>query len=102
MDIRQFLNQQGWSWTEKQRPSGLIAEMTCPFCKSKEKSFAVSLNDGAFSCFRLNNCGVKGSFWDLQKMLGLTPQRLDNVWKFVSSIAVHSRNRRIAVYTGCL
>jgi twinkle protein len=78
LDIRSFLSQQGFHWTEKQRPSGLVAEMTCPFCKSKEKSFGVSLRDGAFSCFRLNECGVKGSFWDLQKMLGIkNPQRSD-------------------------
>jgi twinkle protein len=76
MDIRNFLQQQGWSWAEKQRPSGLVAEMTCPFCKSKEKSFGVSLRDGAFSCLRLNECGVKGSFIDLQKMLGIRDLQL--------------------------
>ncbi len=78
MDIRQFLSQQGFQWIEKDRPSGKIALMQCPECKDKEKSFAVSLVDGAFNCTRLNNCGIKGSFWDLQKLLGIQhPQRLD-------------------------
>jgi twinkle protein len=77
-DIRKFLSEQGFHWDEKQRPSGLVAEMLCPFCKSKEKSFGVSLQDGAFSCLRLNECGVKGSFWDLQKQLGVrNPERPD-------------------------
>jgi len=79
MDVRQFLSQQGFKWVEKQRPKGLEALMECPVCHDKEKSFAVSLSDGAFNCLRLNNCGVKGSFYELQKMLGIAkPVRLDS------------------------
>lgn len=78
MDIRYYLRSKGLQWTEKQRPSGIIAEMICPVCKSKEKSFAVSLEDGAFNCMRLNNCGVKGSWWDFQKLFGDDPVRLDS------------------------
>jgi twinkle protein len=78
-DLRQFMHLQGWHWVEKQRPSGLIAVMQCPFCKNKEKSFAVSLQDGAFSCFRQNECGVKGSWFDLQRMLNISkPTHLDD------------------------
>jgi twinkle protein len=70
------MHSKGWSWSEKRRASGLIAELNCPFCDDREKKFAVSLVDGAFNCMHQNKCGVKGSFWDLQKRLGDKPQAL--------------------------
>ena len=78
MDIRYYLSQKGLQWQEKQRPSGMVAIMQCPICKDKEKSFAVSLVDGSFNCNRLNNCGIKGSWWQLQQSFGDKPVRLDS------------------------
>jgi len=77
MDIRSYLHDKGWNWKEVQRPKGLTAIGNCLFCDDREQKMAVSLVDGAFSCMHLNNCGAKGSWWDLQKMLGDKPQRLD-------------------------
>ncbi len=78
MDVREYLTSKGFSWTEVQRPKGLTAISNCPFCSDREKKFAVSLEDGAFSCLHLNTCGAKGSFYDLQKKFGDTPQQLDS------------------------
>ena len=78
MDIRNYLKQKGYDYTEQQRVAGLVAVMNCPFCDDKEKKFAISLQDGAFNCLHQNNCGVKGSWWDFQKRLGDIPVKLDS------------------------
>jgi twinkle protein len=78
MDIRNYMHSKGWNWKEENRPKGLTAILNCPFCGDTEKKFAVSLVDGAFNCLHKNNCGRTGSFWDLQKMLGDKPVKLDN------------------------
>jgi len=78
MDIREYMHTKGWTWREENRPKGLTAILNCPFCGDTEKKFAVSLVDGAFNCLHKNNCGRTGSFWDLQKMLGDKPVKLDN------------------------
>jgi len=77
-DIRNYMKDKGLSWDEVQRPAGLTAVLNCPSCDDKDKSFAVSLNDGAFNCMRLNNCGIKGSWWDFQKLFNDKPKALNN------------------------
>lgn len=72
--VREYLNKKGYQYKETQRPSGLNAIMSCPYCHSnKEQSFAINLEHGAFKCFRENNCGVSGSFWQFQKDMGDEP-----------------------------
>jgi twinkle protein len=78
MDIRNYLTSKGWNWREVKRPKGLVAVGSCFFCDDKEKSFGISLQDGAWSCLRLNNCGKKGSWADFQRLLGDPYQPLDN------------------------
>jgi twinkle protein len=78
MDIRAYMQSKGWHWKEVNRPKGITAILNCPFCDDKEKKFAVNLIDGAFSCLHINNCGRKGSWWDLQKALGDKPVKLDS------------------------
>ena len=78
MDVREYLSKKGYQWKEQDRPTGKIAVMNCPFCGDMKEKFGVSLADGAFNCYRLNECGVKGSWYDLQRMLGDTPVRLDD------------------------
>ena len=78
MDIRQYLSSKGYQWTEHDRPTGKVAVMNCPFCGDTKKKFGVSLKDGAFNCLRLNECGATGSFYDLQRLLGDVPVRLDD------------------------
>ncbi len=73
MNIESYLSGKGFEWKTR----GNNAVMNCPFCQDTEKKFAVHLEHGAFNCFHLNSCGVKGSFWDLQKMLGDEPMRDD-------------------------
>jgi twinkle protein len=81
MDVREYLFQKGFDWREKRRATGNEAVMICPFCKDKEKKFSINLESGAFNCLRLNNCGVKGSFWEFQKMLGDQPKKLNDIYQ---------------------
>lgn len=74
MDIRAYMSSKGWTWKERNNS----AILNCPFCGDTEKKFAVSLTDGAFNCLRLNNCGRKGSFTDLQRAMGDKPVHVDN------------------------
>lgn len=83
MEVRQYLHQKGFEWAEKNRSGGLNAVMNCPFCEDKSKKFAINLETGAFNCMHLNSCGVQGSFWDFQKMLGDQPQHLNNQTDFI-------------------
>ena len=78
MDVRQYLSSKGWTWNEKDRPSGKQAILNCPFCDDTKGNFAVSLDSGAWQCMRKNNCGRQGSWWDLQKEMGDTPARIDS------------------------
>jgi twinkle protein len=55
----------------------------CPFCDDHEKKFSINLVTGAYNCFHLNNCGVKGSFYDFQKRLGDEPEPLNKNRVFV-------------------
>ena len=78
MDIRQYLQQKGFTWEEKRRPSGLQAIMNCPFHADKKKKFAISIDTGAFQCYSQNECGIKGSWYDFQKRLGDNPVSLNS------------------------
>lgn len=82
MDVRAYLNSKGWQWREINRPAGPQAVLNCPFCGDREKSFAISLADGAWNCLRLNNCGKKGSFIQLQKEMGDNPMPVDSARMF--------------------
>jgi twinkle protein len=74
--IRDYLRTKGISYKEVARPSGAQALYPCPKCG--ENKFAVSLDTGAFQCFRNNECGFKGSWWELQKHYGDTPKQNKN------------------------
>jgi len=76
MQIREYLRSKGFQWQEKQRGNGTEAILNCPFCDDRQKKFAINLTTGAFNCFHENSCGVQGSWWDFQKMLGDEPRRL--------------------------
>ena len=77
MTVRDYLNNKGFQYTESTNTSGSQAKMPCPACGDKF-SFAISLDNGAYQCFRLNKCGIKGSFTDFQNMLGDKPVFLDS------------------------
>lgn len=87
MDIRAYLANKGFEWTEAQRPKGLVAVMNCPVCHEVEKKFAISLEDGAFSCLHENKCGVKGSWYDFQRIMGDEPKPLDGKSRAISAKA---------------
>lgn len=74
MNVSAYLSGKGFEWKSR----GRNAIMNCPFCGDTENKFAVHLDHGAFNCFRLNSCGVKGSFWELQRKLGDEPMRDDH------------------------
>jgi len=71
MNVSAYLSSKGVQWKTR----GRNAIMNCFFCGDTDKKFAVNLDHGAFNCYHLNSCGVKGSFWELQKMLGDEPMR---------------------------
>lgn len=79
MDIRNYLSGKGFTWKEKRGTNGIEAEMNCPVCKDTEKKFSINLDTGLFNCWHKNKCGVSGSFWEFQKMMGDTPKRLDSM-----------------------
>lgn len=74
MTVEEYIIKKGFEF----RRRGEEAMFNCPFCEDKERKFAVNLITGAFNCLHLNTCGEKGSFVDLQKKLGDTP---DKGWK---------------------
>lgn len=80
MQPEEYLARKGLSY----RRRGEEAIMNCPFCDDKERKFSVNLISGLFRCFHLNNCGVKGSFYDLQKKLGDHPEKINKNRNFVS------------------
>jgi twinkle protein len=71
MQVKEYIDKKGLKYKRR----GSNAVMNCPFCGDKENKFAVSLESGAFNCLHLNNCGVKGSFYDLQIKLGDKPDK---------------------------
>jgi len=77
MTVRYYLNSKGFQYAESSNASGSQAKMPCPSCGDKS-SFAISLDNGAYQCFRLNKCGIKGSFTEFQNMLGDKPIFLDS------------------------
>lgn len=70
--VQEYLNQKGFEWKEQRGQ----AIMNCPFCTDHEKKFAIGLGNGAYQCFHLNTCGVKGSFWNFQEKMGDKPRSL--------------------------
>lgn len=69
LEVSDYLNKRGIEWRRK----GDEAVANCPFCQDTNKKFSINLGHGAFQCFRENTCGIKGSFYEFQKMMGDTP-----------------------------
>jgi len=69
--IKEYLRKKSISYKEITRPSGVQALYPCPKCG--QNKFAVSLESGAFQCYRKNECGFSGSWFDLQKFYGDEP-----------------------------
>jgi len=80
IDVIGYLNSKHIEW----RRRGENAIFNCPQCGDTEYKFAVSLVSGAYNCLHLNNCGIKGSFSQLQKLYGDTPSRSDRHY-FINS-----------------
>lgn len=69
-DIGEYLARKGLKWKRR----GDQAVLNCPQCGDTENKFAISLITGAFNCLHLNSCGIKGSFFEFQKLMGDTPK----------------------------
>ena len=69
-DIGEYLARKGLKWKRR----GDQAVLNCPQCGDTENKFAISLTTGAFNCLHLNSCGIKGSFFEFQKLMGDTPK----------------------------
>lgn len=58
-----------------------IIPVYCPFCgggpKKEKYKFAMNRNTGTYNCKRFNECGVKGSFYELCKHFREEPDRMD-------------------------
>lgn len=80
--VSTYLNNQGIDFKTVNRASGPQAIAQCPFCHGgdgKDKnSFAVNLENGAWNCLRLNQCGRQGSWYDLVQALGGEYKSLDD------------------------
>lgn len=80
--VATYLTNKGIDFKTVSKPNGQEAISTCPFCDGGEgrdkSSFAVNLNNGAWNCLRLNNCGRKGSWYDLVEALGGDYKPLDD------------------------
>ncbi len=72
MDVKNYLIQKGIQYTEVKNQTGIQGKMACPKCGDRS-SFAINLETGAYQCFRQNKCGIKGSFFDFQRLLGDEP-----------------------------
>lgn len=72
MDVREYLQRKGIQYAETKNQSGIQAKMNCPKC-GDNNSFGINLETGAFQCFRQNKCGIKGNFFDFQRLLGDEP-----------------------------
>jgi len=83
MDIREYLRNKGINWKEVSRPSGTQAIFNCPRCDDNKQKFAINLDSGAYQCFRKNECGISGSWWDFQKLYNDKPLPLDSDRNFI-------------------
>ena len=79
LSIVEYLENKGLEY----RKRGDEAIMNCPFCDDKERKFAINLKDGVYNCLHLNNCGVRGSFYDFQKRLGDRPEKTEPKYPFI-------------------
>jgi len=89
MTVEEYLIKKGIEFEEVNRPSGLNYIAICPFCNGgskQEKSFAINANTGYFNCLRKNNCGITGTFYQLQERLGDTPTNLKSFVKAQSKV----------------
>lgn len=74
-DIRSYLHSKGIKFREAKRPSGTQAIFNCPKCG--DKSFSINLDTGAYSCYKKNKCGISGSLYKFQKLLGDEPRKIN-------------------------
>jgi len=82
MQIINYLNKKNIKY--RRRGEELI--YNCPFCGDKEWKGSINSITGAFNCLHLNNCGVKGSFYDFQKRLGDEPDKLNKNRVFANKV----------------
>lgn len=71
--VKEYLSQKGWNYTVHQRKTGPQAMLICPFCEGGPKyeiTFGINLENGTWNCLRSNNCGLSGTFYQLQEKLG--------------------------------
>lgn len=77
MTVEDYLIKKGFQYKTTTNQKGRQALMECPKCGDKT-SFGISLDTGAYNCFRANKCGIQGSFTDFQRMFGDNPIYLDS------------------------
>ena len=71
-NVIEYLNSKGISFRTTNNEKGLQADFPCPQCGDKS-SFGINLETGAYQCFRQNKCGIRGSFFDFQRLMGDEP-----------------------------
>jgi len=57
----------------------------CQFCDDTEFKGSINSISGAWNCFHLNSCGLKGSFYDFQKRMGDKPVSISNENSFITA-----------------
>lgn len=71
MQVEEYLIHKGIQY----RRRGEELTCNCMFCGDKGKKFAINIITGLWNCKRATDCGLKGTFYDLQKKLGDNPER---------------------------
>ena len=72
ISIKDYLNRKNYQF--KQRGDEVV--MNCPFCKDTEQKLSINTLTGAWQCFHLNKCGLKGNFKDFQERHNDKPENL--------------------------
>ncbi|HHT9145513.1 MAG TPA: bifunctional DNA primase/helicase [Candidatus Wunengus sp. YC61] len=74
LSIKDYLNHKNYQF--KHRGNEIV--MNCPFCKDgdTEKKFSINSQTGAWRCFHLNKCGLKGSWKEFQERHNDKPEGL--------------------------
>lgn len=98
MNVKDYITNKGIAYNEVIRQTGLNYITICPFCnggEKNEKSFAINATTGYWNCFRKNNCGLSGTFYQLQERLGDKPEKINNNKQTIGNQSIQYRKPNI-------
>jgi twinkle protein len=94
MNVSEYLRLKAIRYRVVKNQSGEQALMDCPRCGDKS-SFAINLDTGAYNCKRLNKCGISGSFFQFQILMGDDPlSKRDKIYN-LPDVKYESPNQKV-------